>query len=289
MSIAAQNRVWEHSRLDGTNLIAMLALADWADVDGICWYSNEKIAERVRREERTVTRILNKLRKSGEIFAPPEYGAGRKTLKFVTVGLPEGQLVDVLTRRFGMTPIEATATALKILKAQAKSGKKPDTDDGLNGDKSADKPDTDDTFNEEKPVTDDGNKPDISAQKGDIYDQKPDIAMSPDPNDPFDPSTDPTDQLPLLGHSQSQNGGGGSGKAKVKKILQEGGIEEPKLSALLELAYVTPDYAKAHLAHAPNVAVAIYRMEHAWKKPRVKKGRDLMNQIPPEYLGIIKR
>lgn len=199
MSIEAQNRVWNSSRQDGTNLIAMLALADWADADGICWYSNEKIADRVRREERTVTRILNKLRKAGEIYAPPEYGAGRKTLKFVTVGLPEETMIEVLIRRFDMTPIEASATAKKIVKCQMKGQlleEKPVTCDGLKGDKSAEKPVTDDTFNGKKPDTDDGNKPDISRKKGDISDQKPDIAMSPDPIDPFDPSEDPTDYPP---------------------------------------------------------------------------------------------
>jgi hypothetical protein len=195
VSISAQNRVWEHSRQDGTNLIALLALADWADADGICWYANDRIAQRVRREERTVTRILNKLRKSGEVFAPPEYGAGRKTLKFVTVGLSEAELVEVLIRRFGMTPIEATAHALKVLKAQAK-GKKPVTDDGFKGDKSAQKGVTDDGFIAKKPVTDDGFKPDILREKGDISRKKPDIAMSPDPYDPFDPSVDPEENPP---------------------------------------------------------------------------------------------
>lgn len=195
MSIFAQNRVWENSQQDGTNLIALLALADWADADGICWYANDRIAQRVRREERTVTRILNALRKSGEVFAPPEFGAGRKTLKFVTVGLPESEIVDVLMRRFGMTPIEATAHALKVLKAQAK-GKKPVTDDGLKGDKLIQKPVMHDTFYENKPVTDDGNKPDISRKKGDKSSKKPVIAMSPDPNDPFDPSVDPEEEDP---------------------------------------------------------------------------------------------
>lgn len=169
MSISAQNRVWEHSRQDGTNLIALLALADWADADGICWYANDRIAQRVRREERTVTRILNRLRQSGEVFAPPEYGAGRKTLKFVTVGLSEAELVEVLIRRFGMTPIEATAHALKVLKAQAR-GKKPVTDDGFKGDK--------------------------SRKKGDKSRQKPVIAVSPDPYDPYDPSVDPEEDPP---------------------------------------------------------------------------------------------
>ncbi len=278
MSIAAQNRVWEHSKQDGTNLIAMLALADWADVDGICWYSNERIAERVRREERTVTRLLNKLRKSGEIFAPPEYGAGRKTLKFVTVGLSEHELVDVLARRFGMTPIEAKATALKILKAQAK-GNKPVTDDGNKGDISAQKPVTDDTFHENKPVTDDGNKPVISRKKGDISRKKPVTAMSPDPNDPFDPPTNPTDQLPLL-----DAGGGGGGE--LERILKKAGIGEPKLSTLLGLAYITPEYARGHLARAPSVALAIWRMEQHWELPEPERPK---SYIPPELEGIIKR
>lgn len=195
MSISTQNRVWDHSQQDGTNLIAMLALADWSDADGICWYANDKIAQKVRREERTVTRILNKLRESGEVFAPPEFGAGRKTLKFITIGLTEIQLIDVLTRRFGMTPIVATEAALKIIKAQ-KEWDKPviSSNKPVIG---GNKPVTDDTFFEDKPVTGDGNKPVISGNKPVTGGNKPVIAMSPDPSDTLnDPSDDPTNNPP---------------------------------------------------------------------------------------------
>jgi len=80
VSISAQNRVWEHSRQDGTNLIALLALADWADADGICWYANDRIAQRVRREERTVTRILfsTNCAKAVKSLPRPSTGPGAK-------------------------------------------------------------------------------------------------------------------------------------------------------------------------------------------------------------------
>lgn len=144
MSIKTQSRVWDYSNLEGTNLNAMLSLADWADDDGISWYDNERLAQRIRRKPRQITRIMDKLREAGEIYAPPQFGRGKKNLKFVCIGLPLETIQDVLARRFKLSALEANAAARDILERQAIAAQP------------ATKPVTDDTFLDEKPVMHDG-------------------------------------------------------------------------------------------------------------------------------------
>ncbi|MFO7679258.1 MAG: hypothetical protein R6X34_04345, partial [Chloroflexota bacterium] len=185
MSIKAMSRVWDCSRQDGTNLNAMLALADWSDEDGICWYSNARLGQRVRRNERSVTRIMGALRESGELFAPPERGAGKKTLKFVCIGMSQEAIQDVLERRFELTPMEALIEAKRILGRQ-----KPVINDGL----IQEKPDKNDGFVQEKPDNHDGFPDVIKPDTDDGFpiqaQQKPDsgdglIQGKPDKNDGF--------------------------------------------------------------------------------------------------------
>lgn len=282
MTIDVMVRVWNQSRQDGTDLLAMLALADWADSDGVCWWSNGRIAERIRREERSVTRVLSKLRDSGEIYAPPQHGAGVKTLKFVTIGLEKEAIIDVLIRRFELEPDEAILDASEVIRLQQRYveyTKKPVIGDGFSAKK--------------KPVTCDGYKLKKRTKKPVTGDRK---NPSPVTGDPKEETTRAFKALaidgppPPLGQTAAaKSGGGGGGGNELKEFLEQVGIGQPKLSVLLALPHVTIEYARAHLAAAPNTALAIYRMERNWGDPKTKKRRGLANQVPPEYENIVKR
>jgi hypothetical protein len=63
MSVRVMSRVWDYAPEDigGSELLVLLALADFAGDDGICWPSVKTIARKSRISERQVKRILHRL------------------------------------------------------------------------------------------------------------------------------------------------------------------------------------------------------------------------------------
>ena len=59
-------------------MLVMLALADYADADGLCWPSVDKIAQKARLGSRHVYNILRRLRADGVISVETR-GGGRGT------------------------------------------------------------------------------------------------------------------------------------------------------------------------------------------------------------------
>jgi len=74
MSIHVMNNVWRGSGSEGSELLLLLALADWADEFGFCHPSLPMLAKKTRLSERTVQRLLAKLCDRGEL--QKEHGAG---------------------------------------------------------------------------------------------------------------------------------------------------------------------------------------------------------------------
>lgn len=67
MSIRTLTRVWESSRHAGTDLLMLLAIADFADDDGAAYPSVEKLARKCRMKPRNCQYILRVLTDSGEL------------------------------------------------------------------------------------------------------------------------------------------------------------------------------------------------------------------------------
>jgi hypothetical protein len=62
MSVAAISKVWERSRAKGSELLVLLAIADYADDDGRdAWPSVQKLADKSRMTERGVREVLKRL------------------------------------------------------------------------------------------------------------------------------------------------------------------------------------------------------------------------------------
>ena len=57
--------VWDSYPNGGTELLAMLALADWSDDEGRCFPSIKSIAKKIRLKERQVQRTVNQLINEG--------------------------------------------------------------------------------------------------------------------------------------------------------------------------------------------------------------------------------
>jgi hypothetical protein len=58
MSVKIMSRVWAYSKCAGTELVTVLALADWADDDGWCWPSLSKLAKKCRVTVSQLCKIL---------------------------------------------------------------------------------------------------------------------------------------------------------------------------------------------------------------------------------------
>ena len=74
MSIEVMSAVWKHAKVSGSALLVLLALADYANENGICWPGVAALAEKARVSERYVRELLGELERVGYIVR--EIGAG---------------------------------------------------------------------------------------------------------------------------------------------------------------------------------------------------------------------
>jgi DNA-binding transcriptional regulator YhcF (GntR family) len=66
LSIRLMSQVWENTRIQSQpELLVLLALADHARDDGVCWPSIRTIAAKARVEERSAQRIIRRLIEKG--------------------------------------------------------------------------------------------------------------------------------------------------------------------------------------------------------------------------------
>lgn len=67
MSIRAMTYVWETAQASGTELLCLLALADFANDEGEAYPGIKRLAKKCRIGERGIQKVLRKLEESGEI------------------------------------------------------------------------------------------------------------------------------------------------------------------------------------------------------------------------------
>ena len=67
MSIRIMSEVWQSSPLEGRALLVELALADFANDEGVCWPSIDTLSQKARCSESWVHQIIRDLRKRGRI------------------------------------------------------------------------------------------------------------------------------------------------------------------------------------------------------------------------------
>lgn len=80
MSIKRMAEVWENSAHKAGALLVLLALADFANDQGVCWPSFATLARKARISERQAKRIVAQLVKSGELALLEKGGMKRKGL-----------------------------------------------------------------------------------------------------------------------------------------------------------------------------------------------------------------
>ena len=146
------NRVWKQSQQKGSALLLLLAIADNANDEGICWPGMQYLAEKTRLSKRQVQRLILDLDGTDELAI--EYGAGRSHthLFHVLTGLP---LIQVETIKEAVMQSNASRTLLKDDKLSPPLNR-------IKGDRNY-------------------RKGDIHGKKGDDFYIKGDTAMSPEP------------------------------------------------------------------------------------------------------------
>lgn len=76
MSVRVLTRVFDGFPGGGSELLAMLALADWSDDDGRCFPAVAAIARKVRLKERQTQRVVNRLINDGFVIVEANKGGG---------------------------------------------------------------------------------------------------------------------------------------------------------------------------------------------------------------------
>lgn len=74
MSVHASAYVWEHSKHKGSELLLLLAIADFAHANGFAFPSVLTLARRIRMSERNTQRLIQKLASSGELKVKTQAG-----------------------------------------------------------------------------------------------------------------------------------------------------------------------------------------------------------------------
>lgn len=92
MSYKVAARVWEHSRQRGSLKLLLLAFAEFANDDGICWPAAWRLARYINETERNVRLLIKKLVADGELITVPGGGRGNTTRYGVAIGLNTRQL-----------------------------------------------------------------------------------------------------------------------------------------------------------------------------------------------------
>jgi hypothetical protein len=68
MAIKYSSKIWRETNQQGTRRLVLLALADYANDQGMAWPSIASLAQKCRLSERQTQRILRILEKDGEII-----------------------------------------------------------------------------------------------------------------------------------------------------------------------------------------------------------------------------
>jgi len=82
MSIKIMTSVWEHFPYGGSDLLALLAMADWSSDAGLCYPSIASVAKKIRLSESQARRLIHRLRDMGYLKVTGNAKGGRKSTSY---------------------------------------------------------------------------------------------------------------------------------------------------------------------------------------------------------------
>jgi hypothetical protein len=108
MSIKVASRAWDTSKQSGTRLLTVIALADYANDEGIGWPGMGTLARKCRlQSRRAIQKVCAELKTIGEIYYAPARGTGRSNLFCVVIGLEFDAALKSLKENFKMRDADA--------------------------------------------------------------------------------------------------------------------------------------------------------------------------------------
>jgi hypothetical protein len=112
MSVRTMARVWAESKHGGSDLLMLLAIADFADDDGAAYPAVPTLAKKCRTTPRHANRILSVLRASGELQVRMNEGPrGTNCYQIVLEGMtPKSPLTHTSPRRTRPGPLTHTSS-----------------------------------------------------------------------------------------------------------------------------------------------------------------------------------
>ena len=127
MSIRVMTSVWDDLRTQAhSELLVLLALADWANDDGYCWPTISALATKARLSERAVQQILGRLTTTGRIRRIQGGGRGRANrYQVVTTRNGASETVNAIHRKENTeseTPKEIHPSGAKRVNLTAQNG-----------------------------------------------------------------------------------------------------------------------------------------------------------------------
>lgn len=128
MSIKVMSAVWEHYPAGGSELLALLALADWSDDDGRCFPSVAAIAKKTRLSKSQAQRVMHGLIDAGVVVVEGNEsgGAPGSTRRYrVAVSRLTGRMGAIPTGSAHATPtgrMDATGSAHATGRTHAADG-----------------------------------------------------------------------------------------------------------------------------------------------------------------------
>lgn len=90
MSVKVMAAVWDAYRPNVHQKLTLLALADWSDDDGKCFFSETELASRVRLDMTAVRSVLDTLLGDGTLSPIPKH-PGWHRLALDRLSLPRGK------------------------------------------------------------------------------------------------------------------------------------------------------------------------------------------------------
>jgi uncharacterized protein YjbJ (UPF0337 family) len=186
MAWQISKRIWDHGqRIKQSDKLMLLALAEHADTDSICWPGLETLRKMVGVNKRSAIRIIEKLEAIGVIYVQHRRGRGNSNRYFVTIGLDFEQTKSTLINRFDLAD-EAAERETTVITARQEGHVK-----GVTGDVKGVVGDT--FYDDKKGVTGDV-KGVVGDQKGVTGDVKGVVGNTRTKEPPIKPSTEPKER-----------------------------------------------------------------------------------------------
>jgi len=127
------SNVWDHSKMKGSTLLLLIAIADNANDDGLAWPGIETLAKKTRQTERTISNQIGKCEQSGELMVYRRDGLHNHYI--VTVNQTEQQTanaISMLASRVKESVTDITTELFAPLKKIQHPPEKDSADPSLN-------------------------------------------------------------------------------------------------------------------------------------------------------------